>query len=218
MGLLLLAGGQVWAQSAQEEFGRVRIQYKDFNWQLLNTQNFNVYYYGGGDVSARRAADYAEKELQRITALVGYYPYSKTTIMLYNSVGDLRQSNISLDADKYQTGGETDLLRMSKVQIAFTGQQTQFKRDLSFQITRVLLNDMMYGGSLKEVIQSTYLLQLPDWFVNGASAYAAEGWSVDMDDYMRDMTQEYPGNRAAPFFVRNPQLAGQSLWNYIAER
>jgi hypothetical protein len=216
--LTLLAGSQVRAQSAQEEFGRVRIQYKNFDWQLLNTQNFNVYYYGGGDVSARRAADYAEKELQRITALVGYYPYSKTTIMLYNSVGDLRQSNIGLDADKYQTGGETDLLRMSKVQIAFTGQQTQFKRDLSFQITRVLLNDMMYGGSLKEVIQSTYLLQLPDWFVNGASAYAAEGWSVDMDDYMRDMTQEYPNNRAAPFFVRNPQLAGQSLWNYIAER
>ncbi|HLK97986.1 MAG TPA: hypothetical protein VK364_09480, partial [Hymenobacter sp.] len=118
----------------------------------------------------------------------------------------------------YQTGGETDLLRMSKVQIAFQGQQTQFKRDLSFHITRVLLNDMMYGGSLKEVIQSTYLLQLPDWFVSGASAYAAEGWSVEMDDYMRDMTQEYQGNRTAPFFLRNPQLAGQSLWNYIAER
>ena len=216
--LSLLANGPVWGQSAQEEFGRVRIQYKNFEWQQLSTQNFNVYYYGGGDVSARRAAEYAEKELQRITALVGYYPYSKTTIMLYNSVGDLRQSNIGLDADKYQTGGETDLLRMSKVQIAFSGQQTQFKRDLSFQITRVLLNDMMYGGSLKEVIQSTYLLQLPDWFVSGAAAYAAEGWSVEMDDYMRDMTQEYEGNRAAPFFLRNPQLAGQSLWNYIAER
>jgi len=215
--LLLVSGGSAWAQTSQEAFGRVRIQYKNFDWQLLSTQNFNIYYYGGSE-SARRAADYAEKELQRITSLVGYYPYSKTTVMLYNSVSDLRQSNIGLDQDKYQTGGETDLLRMSKVQIAFQGQQTQFKRDLSFQITRVLLNDMMYGGSLKEVIQSTYLLQLPDWFVSGASAYAAEGWSVEMDDYMRDMTQEYQGNRTAPFFLRNPQLAGQSLWNYIAER
>ena len=217
-GLLLAAGGAVQAQTSQEAFGRVRIQYKNFDWQQLSTQNFNIYYYGGGDVSARRAAEYAEQELQRITALVGYYPYSKTTVMLYNSVSDLRQSNIGLDQDKYQTGGETDVLRMSKVQIAFQGQQTQFKRDLSYQVTRVLLNDMMYGGSLKEVIQSTYLLQLPDWFVSGASAYASEGWSVEMDDYMRDMTQQYEGNRAAPFFLRNPQLAGQSLWNYIAER
>ncbi|WP_400194204.1 hypothetical protein [Hymenobacter sp. B81] len=206
------------AQSAQENFGRVRLQYKDFDWQLLSTQNFTVYYYSGGELAARRAAEYAETELQRITALIGYYPYSKTTLILYNSVGDLRQSNVGLDADKYGTGGETSLLRMTKVQLAFSGEQTQFKRDLSYQITRVLLNDMMYGGSLKEVIQSSYLLQLPDWFVMGAAAYAAEGWSVEMDDYMRDMTQKVDKDRAAQFFLRNPQLAGQSLWNYIAER
>ncbi|WP_230471307.1 hypothetical protein [Hymenobacter jejuensis] len=215
---LLLPGSKAQAQTAQEPFGRVRIQYKEFNWQLLSTQNFNIYYYAGGETIARRAADYAEKELQRITSLIGYYPYSKTTIMLFNSVGDQRQSNVGLDTDKYQTGGETALLRMSKVQIAFQGQQTQFKRDLSYQVTRVLLNDMMYGGSLKEVIQSSYLLQLPDWFIGGASNYAAEGWSVEMDDYMRDMVKKNEGTRTAPFFLRNPQLAGQSIWNYIAER
>ena len=208
------------AQTAQEPFGRVRVQYKNFHWQQLSTQNFNVMYYDGGQASARRAADYAEKELQRITALIGYYPYSKSTLLFYNSVGDLRQSNIGLTATQQQiNGGETPLARMSKVQIAFTGEETEFKRQLSTQITEVLLNDMMYGGSLKEVLQSSYLLQLPDWFIGGASAYAAEGWSVDMDGYMRDMTKQYPtGNRTAPFFLRNSKLAGQSIWNYVAER
>ncbi|WP_201986200.1 PD40 domain-containing protein [Hymenobacter rubidus] len=208
------------AQTAQEPFGRVRIQYKDFHWQQLTTQNFNVMYYEGGEGNARRAAEYAEKELQRITALIGYYPYSKTTLLFYNSVGDLRQSNIGLTATLQQVnGGETPLARMSKVQIAFGGTETDFKRVLSTQITEVLLNDMMYGGSLKEVLQSSYLLQLPDWFIGGVSAYAAEGWSVDMDGYMRDMSKQYPtGNRTAPFFLRNSTLAGQSIWNYVAER
>lgn len=207
------------AQTAQESFGRVRIQYKSFNWQQFSTQNFTVYYYQDGEASARRAAEYAETELQRITALIGYYPYSKTSLLLYNSIGDLRQSNIGLEPDRQTTGGQTPLTRMTKVQIAFNGQQTDFKRELSFQITQVLLNDMMYGGSLKEVLQSSYLLQLPDWFISGASAYAAEGWSVDMDSYLRDMTHQYPtGNRTAPFFLRNSRLAGQSIWNYVAER
>ncbi|WP_243636102.1 hypothetical protein [Hymenobacter edaphi] len=219
LGLVFLTSTEaVQAQTAQESFGRTRIQYKDFDWQLLSTANFNVYYYQGGEAAARRAAEYAEQELQRITSLIGYYPYSKTTVMLYNSVGDLRQSNIGLNDDKYQMGGETSLLRMTKVQLAFQGQQTLFKRDLSYQVTKVLLNDMMYGGSLKEVIQSSYLLQLPDWFVSGASAYAAEGWSVEMDDYMRDMTQKVEKDKASQFFLRNPELAGQSVWNYIAER
>jgi hypothetical protein len=219
-GVTLLGGGQAaQAQSAQEPFGRVRIQYKKLDWQFYSTQNFSVYFYGGGEASAHRAAEYAEQELQRITALVGYYPYSKTTLMLYNSVGDLRQSNINLPLPNSVNGGEAQLARMSKVEIAFSGKQTDFKREMSYQITQVLLNDMMYGGSLREVLQSNYLLQLPDWFVGGASAYAAEGWSVDMDAYMRDMVRAYPtGNRTAPFFVRNPQLAGQSIWNYVAER
>ena len=218
LALLLADGGPARAQTAQEPFGRVRIQYKSFDWLQLSTQNFTIYYYAGGEANARHAAEYAEKELQRITGLIGYYPYSKTTIMLFNSVGDLRQSNVGLSTDKYQTGGETSLLRMTKVQIAFQGEQTRFKQELSNRITQVLLNDMMYGGSLKEVIQSSYLLQLPDWFISGASAYAAQGWSMEMDNYMRTMTQEHEGNRTAPFFLRNPELAGQSVWNYIAER
>ena len=220
MGLLgLLAAGPACAQTAQEPFGRVRIQYKKFQWEQFSTQNFNVYFYAGGEASARRTAAYAEQELQRITALVGYFPYSKTTLMLYNSVGDLRQSNINLPVANAVSGGEAQLARQTKVEVAFTGRQTDFKRDLSYQITQVLLNDMMYGGSLREVLQSNYLLQLPSWFVDGASAYAAEGWSVDMDAYMRDMVREYPtGNRTAPFFLRNPRLAGHSIWNYIAER
>jgi len=217
--LPLLLAFSAQAQTAQEPFGRVRIQYKPFQWQQLSTQNFVVMYYDGGEPSARRAAEYAEKELQRITALIGYYPYSKTTLLFYNSVGDLRQSNVGLANDHQVNGGETPLARMSKVQIAFTGQETEFKRVLSTQLTEVLLNDMMYGGSLKEVLQSSYLLQLPDWFIGGASAYAAEGWSVEMDGYMRDMTKQYPtGNRTAPFFLRNSTLAGQSIWNYVAER
>ena len=217
--LLVLAAAGAQAQSAQEPFGRVRIQYKKFNWEQFSTQNFNVYYYEGGEASARRTAEYAEQELQRITALVGYFPYSKTTLMLYNSVGDLRQSNIGLPSPTSLSGGEAQLARQTKVEVAFTGRETDFKRELSFQVTQVLLNDMMYGGSLREVLQSNYLLQLPEWFIGGASSYVAEGWSVDMDGYMRDMVRQYPaGNRTAPFFARNPRLAGHSIWNYIAER
>ena len=219
LALAALLPGTARAQTAQEPFGRVRIQYKKLNWQEFSTQNFTVMYYDGGEPSARRAVEYAEKELQRITALIGYYPYSKTTLLLYNSVGDLRQSNIGLSNDLQVNGGETPLARMSKVEIAFTGQQTDFKRTLSTELTQVLLNDMMYGGSLKEVLQSSYLLQLPDWFIGGAASYAAEGWSVDMDGYMRDMTHRCPnGNRTAPFFLRDARLAGQSIWNYMAER
>ncbi|WP_242928007.1 hypothetical protein [Pontibacter vulgaris] len=205
------------AQPNRDVFGKSRIQYKNFDWKLYSTQNFNLYFYKGGDPTAQHAAEYAERELKRITSLIGYYPYSKITLILYNSATDLKQSNIGLDNDQFQTGGETLFLK-NKIELAFDGTQTDFKRDLSYQLTELLLNDMMYGGSLKEALQSSYLLRLPDWFVSGVAAYTAEGWSMRMDNYVRDMMLKDPSIRNEQLFLRNQELTGQTIWNYIAER
>jgi Tol biopolymer transport system component len=215
--LFLLTHFPVRAQLAPEPFGKNRIQYKNFDWEFISTQNFNVYYYKGGKNSAQLTADYAEKELKRITSLIGYFPYSKTTLILYSSVADLRQSNIGLNDDSYQTGGETLFLK-NKIEIAFEGSQTEYKKNLSLQVTKLLLNDMMYGGSLREVLQSSYMLRLPEWFLNGAAAYVAEGWNLEMDNYMRDIVTKVKAKKPETLFHRNPQLAGQAVWNYISER
>lgn len=205
------------AQITQEVFGPNRIQYHRFKWQIYGTANFNVYYYAGGQEVARNAAEFAEKELRRVSSLIGYYPYAKTTLLLYNSVADLRQSNIGLDDAHYQTGGETALSK-NRIELAFDGRQPQFRRDMSYRLTRLLLQDMLYGGSLKDQLRSTYLLQLPPWFVDGAAAYVAEGWSAEMDDYIRSMVRHTPQRKLENILARNPRMAGQSLWNYVAER
>ncbi|WP_161889188.1 hypothetical protein [Pontibacter russatus] len=215
--LCSLTGAALHAQPNRDMFGKSRIQYKNFEWKLYSTQNFNVYFYQGGEEVAKNAAEYAEKELRRITSLIGYYPYSKITLMLYNSPTDLLQSNIGLSNDQYQTGGET-LFMKSKIEMAYQGTQTEFKRDLSFELTQLLMNDMMYGGSLKEALQSSYLLRLPEWFIGGVAAYTAEGWSIRMDNYMRDMLLRQDRQRPEKLFAINPELTGQSVWNYIAER
>ncbi len=215
--LFLLAGQRAMAQASEEEFGRNRIQYKTFKWQYYSTPNFEVYFYGNSKEQALRTAEFAEKELKRITSLIGYYPYSKITVLLYNSVGDMRQSNIGLNDDRFQTGSEALFLK-NKIEIAFEESQVTYKKNITYRLSQQLLNDMMYGGSLKEVLQSSYLLKLPDWFVSGVSAYISEGWSVEMDGYIRDMMEKTEGKRPETIFLRNQRLAGQSVWNYIAER
>ncbi len=213
----LLTVGALQAQPGRDPFGKSRIQYKNFDWKRYNTQNFNLYYYKGGEQTAKDAADYAERELKRITGLIGYYPYSKITLILYNSATDLRQSNIGLYNDQFQTGGET-LFMKNKLQLAYDGTKTDFKTDLSYKLTELLLNDMMYGGSLKEALQSSYLLRLPDWFVTGVAAYTAEGWSLDMDSHIRDILLDGDNVKPGQILMRYPELTGQSVWNYIAER
>ncbi|HEY4651452.1 MAG TPA: hypothetical protein VIG72_08555, partial [Pontibacter sp.] len=213
----LLVGSALQAQPGRDPFGKSRMQYKNFDWKLYNTQNFNLYFYKGGEQTAKDAADYAERELKRITNLIGYYPYSKITLILYNSPTDLRQSNIGLYSDQFQNGGET-LFMKNKLELAYDGTKTGFKSDLSYKLTELLLNDMMYGGSLKEALQSSYLLRLPEWFVTGVAAYTAEGWSLNMDSHIRDLMLESDKIRPEQALLRYPRLSGQSVWNYIAER
>src|SRR3954466_14358833 len=90
LALILCAGVTVDAQYTQEVFGKNRIQYRQFNWQYLSGDNFDIYYYDARKAVAQNALEYLEAEFDRITDLIGYPPYFKTKVFLYNSLADLR--------------------------------------------------------------------------------------------------------------------------------
>ncbi|MCU0352542.1 MAG: hypothetical protein MUD08_02195 [Cytophagales bacterium] len=205
------------AQSALEVFGKNRIQYKNLNWKFISTNSFEVYYYQGGNELAYFAARHAEADFDRIADLLGYTPYAKTKIFVYNSVADLQQSNVGLNNDIVLIGGQTNFVK-SRVEIPYTGSVVDFKRELSLGIARMFITEMMFGGSLKDMVQSSYLLSLPEWFVSGAAAYVAEGWGAEMDDFARDMIVNKNVRKPSTLSGEEATLVGQSIWNYIAER
>ena len=214
--LLLITGfGSSFAQVSKDNYGKNRIQYKDFNWRFYSSDNFDIYFYEGGQGNAMIAAKYLEKEFDRITDMVGYAPYSKTKIFLYNSVNDLQQSNVGVHEHLYSVSGQTNFMK-SQVEIAYPGSMEAFKNELVLQISRMLINDMMFGGSLTDMFQSAYLMSLPDWFIEGAARYIANGWSIEMDDFMRDYFHYNKNIRFSKLDEENAALAGQSVWNFIA--
>jgi Tol biopolymer transport system component len=114
-------------------------------------------------------------------------------------------------------GGQTNFIK-SQVEIPYTGSAVDFKRELSVGIARVMLIEMMFGGSLKDMVQSAYLLTLPEWFISGAASYVAEGWSLEMDNYMRDAVAHKNMRRPSVLSGQDATLVGHSIWNFIAER
>ncbi|MEK6481115.1 translocation protein TolB [Catalinimonas sp. 4WD22] len=205
------------AQINTTQFGQNRVQYKNFNWRYYSSDNFDIYFYDGGQDNALIAGKFLEKEFERITDIIGYAPYSKTKIFLYNSNMDLLQSNVGVGGNKYTVGGQTDFIK-SQVEIAYPGTMLAFKDELVKQISEMLINDMMFGGSLTDMFQSAYLLSLPEWFIQGAARYIAEGWSIEMDDFMREQFREDNSLKLGKLTGDDAALAGQSVWNYIAAR
>lgn len=205
------------AQQALETFGKNRIQYKQFDWQYLSSENFDVYYYANRKKVATEAIEYLENEFDRITDLIGYPPYLKTKVFLYNSITDLQQSNIGLNATQFNVGGETEFIK-PYVEIAHPGAAEDFKEQLIYKMTELMVNEMMFGGSLKDMFQNAVLLNLPEWFIQGASNYVAKGWSAEMDDYMRQLVRTKKINKALKSTGEDAALVGQSVWNFIVEK
>lgn len=196
-------------------FGQNRIQYKNFDWYYYSTNNFDVYYYPGGQEYALEAIDFLEDKFVELTDKLGYAPYSKTKIFIYNSIHDLQQSNVGIDGAVYTIGGRTEFVKL-QLEVAHPGQANQFKEDLIYKLASTLINDMMYGGSLAEIFQNSYLLTLPDWFIDGAARYIAYGWSREMDDYLRDYMGRKKIKKLKRIDGESARIVGQSIWNFIA--
>lgn len=218
VGLAFLLGtADLVGQAKVEQFGKNRIQYRDFDWQYLNGENFDVYYYDGRRDIATESLNFLEREIDRITDLIAYPPYFKIKVFLYNSLTDLRQSNVGLNKTNNNGGGETEFIK-SHIEIAYVGTAEKFREELLLKISNLMVREMMFGGNLKDIFQSALLMNLPDWFVDGAALYVAKGWSAEMDDFVRQAIRRKKSKNISSFTGPEAALIGQSVWNFMAER
>jgi hypothetical protein len=204
------------AQMSQDQFGKNRIQYKKFEWKLVSTDNFDVYYYFEGESLAPIAATHVESVFRKLEAALGYSNLNKTKVLIYNSVSDLQQSNIGLQHSS-SVGGSTNLVKPT-VEVAFTGDLMTFREDLTEGIARTWIKVILFGGSFKEVLQSSYFLSLPEWYVNGASEFIAKGWNREMDNYMRDLVIHNKLRNPSSYSGEEATWIGQSVWQFISDR
>ena len=204
------------AQESRQVFGQNRVQHEFFDWQYYSTTNFDIYFYGNSDRTAQDVAVFLEDEFDRITEIIGHNPYFKAKVFLYNSINDLQQSNIGVNKTSYRVGGQTNFTK-TFVEVANPGSLEGLKVELLSEVSKLVLNDMVFGGSLSDMWQNTYLMNLPDWFVSGASEYLAKGWDIEMDDKIRDLITSGRVNKLSNLSGEQAVIAGQSLWNYIVE-
>lgn len=215
--LLFIISFSVTAQAHRVQFGKNRIQYKYFDWQYYHSDNFEVYFYGGGEDLAKRSIEYLESEFSRVTETIGYPPYSKTRVFLYNSIGDKQQSNVGVKGKDFTVGGQTNFVK-SQVEIAYSGDYSSFRKKLIFGVTDMLVQEMLFGGNIAEMFQTTFSTPIPRWFTSGISSYVAYGWDKESDDLVREYTYNNLTDRFVKLSPEANVLIGQSIWNFVAQR
>ena len=215
--LLSIVTCEVWAQGTNIQFGQNRVQYKDFEWNYFESENFKVYGYTGGRELSQFVARVAEADLKDIQKKLDYIFKNQIDILVYNDISDLNQSNIGMDDQEYNTGGRTQIID-NKVFVYFNGDH----RDLKIQIRRglatIMVKNMVFGGNVQEILQNAVMLNLPEWYVHGLIAYVGENWNTELDDKLRHGILNGDFKKFNHLTGPDAELVGQAMWHYVAER
>ncbi len=213
---LLLGMSNSKGQGFNTDFGQNRVQYHDFIWSYFESENFTTYFYQGGQDIAKFTTMVAEQSLPDIESTLEFKNNSRIDIMVYHNISDLKQTNMGLGIDATNTSGVTRIIG-NKVFIHFDGNYQHLARDIRQGIARVLLEKMVYGGNIQEVLQNAVLLNLPNWFVSGLVSYIGEEWSTELDDQLREAIQQDRLSKFKRLNESEATFAGHALWNYIAQ-
>ena len=125
------------AQVSSVEFGKNRVQYKNFKWKYYQTQNINAYFNQDGQEIAKYVAQIAEEELPGIEKFVEYSLQRRANIVIYNTFNDMQQSNIGLGIDWQNEGGITKLVN-NKMIVYYNSNHADLRRQIREGLANIL--------------------------------------------------------------------------------
>lgn len=215
---ILFSGLHLDAQtSPQMVFGKNRVQYHHQfdDWSLYETNNLITYWYGDARNVAQSALQLAEYDFPTIQRLLEHQPTDKIEMLVFSDLSDLKQSNIGEDDVFQLRSGETKVLG-NKVFVYFNGDHRHLRAQIREGIAGVLLNSMLYGANLQEIVSNAVLLNLPPWFTDGLTAYCGEDWNPELDNRLRDLILSGKYKNFDRFAREQPRFAGHAFWYYIS--
>ena len=208
--LLSLVFVRIWAQS----FGQNKVQYKDFEWSYIQTPHFDIYYYDDELDLAEFVADVAEESYEQISIHLRWDLKNRVSIMVYNSHNEFQQTNVVRPYMREGIGGVTELYK-NRVVFPFEGNYEQFRHVIHHELVHALINDMVYGGRMQNIISSRARIRVPIWSNEGLAEYLSSNWDTKADMTMRDIAvhERMPSVNELNYFMA--YKGGQSLWRFI---
>lgn len=197
------------------QFGQNIVQYDNFSWSFIQSKHFDIYYSEDGKSHAEFTASEAESAYLNISNSLNWRLKNRVSIIIYNSHNDFQQTNV-IDSYMYEgIGGVTELYK-NRVVIPFDASNQQFKHVIHHELVHAFINDCVYGGSLKNMVQSSIKVQIPLWMNEGLAEYLSSGWDTNSEMWIRDLAingGELPRIQDLTGYLA--YRGGQSVWNFI---
>lgn len=214
----LLACAVAWpAPAAAQYFGRNKVQYRTFDFRILKTAHFDVYYYPEEAEAAGVVGRLAERWRARLNAFFEHALTGRQTIILYATASHFRQTNAIDELVGEGTGGVTEAVRR-RIVLPMGGSLADTEHVLGHELVHAYQFDITGGGDRFGNGALPAILGYPLWFVEGMAEYVSLG-GVDASTAMwvRDavVTERLPRVRDLDKPEYFPYRWGHAFWAYV---
>lgn len=211
-----------WAQfynGYQMDFGKNRVQYDPFEWKYYRQAKFDTYFYVDGEDFAKFTSKIVDKKIKEYETFFEFHFEERLIFQVYNNLSDFRQSNIGyISSGAGNNIGGTTTIIQNRAFVYFENDYRKFEQQISAAVAKLMINQMLFGGSYTAQMANSSLLSLPAWYSEGLVRYISEGWGPDVDDRTRDAILTGRFDKFNHLEGEEAILAGQSIWNFIAKR
>lgn len=198
-------------------FGKNKIQYEDFNFQVLHTDHFDIYHYPQEKKAINDFARLSERWYSRHSHTLKHDIQFKNPLIIYANHADFQQNDIISNVS-IATGGVTEG-RRNRVVMPFAQANTSTNHVLGHELVHAFQYDIARKGKIGGIRATS---KLPLWFIEGMAEYLSVGpSSTQTAMYLRDAVfyNDIPSikdlSKSSKYF---PYRYGHSLWAYITGR
>ncbi|MDX2062111.1 MAG: hypothetical protein SFY70_03550 [Bacteroidia bacterium] len=212
----LLAGSSLlltpaWAQRLEETRNVVSPRVPT-EWYKLDSPNFQIQFYQQNRALAELAARYAEDAYYNFRRTLEYRTETRYQILVYSSPVDY----VNAQYNQYE---ESDLsYNLNRISVYFNGSQQDFYREIRTKLIAAILDELFFGGSTAQSVQSKLLLQVPRWYGDGLTLFLGEGWLPGDEAYMRSLDKE-KGSFAERVLIEDridqEPILRKSIWYFV---
>jgi len=168
---------------AQYYFGRNKVQYNHFDWYVMTTKHFHVYYYPEMKDLAQIGAQLAEDSYKILENKFNQSINRKIPLIFYSSHIHFEQTNVLPNFIPEGVGGFFEYMK-GRVVIPANGSISEFHHVIQHELVHVFTHSLI--SQILRDHKRTDLSNLPLWFIEGIAEYWSQGWDPQAEMVLRD--------------------------------
>lgn len=164
-------------------FGRNKVQHEQFDWKIIRTKHFDIYYYNELEEIAEIGAYYAEEAYDELRIEMNHIVTRRIPLIFYNTHIHFQQTNTTPGFIPEGVGGFFEFMK-GRVVIPFMGNLNQFRHVIRHELVHVFMVNKIYRIHTDHRIPTGSLPPL--WFVEGLAEFYSTEWDKQAEMIMRD--------------------------------